>query len=237
MLRIFSLPATPAAVLSLGLLLAAAGVGFTGMPRSATATTVSEPASAPSILPSGLGDAAQFVSRPPLTMVWQPQRAASGTYALPVEWRAFRSRILDLGNPLPAKWVAGLDALRGVPEDEQLHRLAAAVMAIPYVSDDRNYGVHDYWARPNEMLAKGGDCEDYAILAYRSLIELGWSDDRLDLVYLKDRKHGFEHVVLAVEIGGERRLIDNNRPDMPRLSDVSYYDYWHAFNGSRLVIF
>ena len=188
-------------------------------------------------VPTGLDQAVQFASRPPLTMVWQPERARSGTYEMPSEWKAFRARVLDLRNPLPETWANGLDALRGLPEEAQLRRLAEAVIAIPYVTDDRNYRIRDYWATPAETLSKGGDCEDYAILAYRSLLELGWDDSRLELVYLKDRKHGFEHAALAVSVGGEWRLVDNNRPDMPRLADVAYYDYWHAFNGSRLVIF
>lgn len=212
-------------------------LGFVLAVLAVVPAALAESGTRPSPVPAGLDQAIQFASRPPLTMVWQPERAQSGTYALPPEWNAFRAHILDLGRPLPAAWSKGLDALRGLPEAAQVAGLAEAVNAIPYVTDQRNYGIRDYWATPTETLARGGDCEDYAILAYRSLLELGWDDSRLELVYLKDRKHDFEHAVLAVSLGGEWRLIDNNRPDMPTLASVAYYEYWHAFNGSRLVIF
>ena len=62
---------------------------------------------------------------------------------------------------------------------------------IRYQTDQRLYGVEDYWASPLETLGHGaGDCEDYAILQYISLRLAGISDDRLRLIYVNARMGG-----------------------------------------------
>lgn len=62
---------------------------------------------------------------------------------------------------------------------------------VRYRTDQRLYGVEDYWASPLETLGHGlGDCEDYAILQYVSLRLAGISDDRLRLIYVNARLGG-----------------------------------------------
>ncbi|TAN31154.1 MAG: transglutaminase [Castellaniella sp.] len=48
------------------------------------------------------------------------------------------------------------------------------------------WGQVDYWATPMESLAKGaGDCEDYVIGKYFSLLYLGVAPEKLRLVYVR----------------------------------------------------
>lgn len=53
-------------------------------------------------------------------------------------------------------------------------------------NDDINiWGVEDYWATPKEFIEKGqGDCEDFVIMKYFSLIEKGISKKKLLLSYV-----------------------------------------------------
>jgi predicted transglutaminase-like cysteine proteinase len=56
---------------------------------------------------------------------------------------------------------------------------------IPYKSDMDHWGVIDYWATPAEMLAtNAGDCEDYAIGKYFTLIALGVDPGKLKITYV-----------------------------------------------------
>ncbi|MBE9609024.1 transglutaminase-like cysteine peptidase [Chitinilyticum litopenaei] len=49
----------------------------------------------------------------------------------------------------------------------------------------------DYWATPLEMIGKGaGDCEDFTIIKYFALKELGISAEKLRLSYVKARIGG-----------------------------------------------
>lgn len=55
--------------------------------------------------------------------------------------------------------------------------------------DDANvWGQVDFWATPLETLGRGaGDCEDYAIAKYFSLIELGVPPSKMFLTYVRAR--------------------------------------------------
>jgi len=56
----------------------------------------------------------------------------------------------------------------------------------------------DYWQTPKEFLKLGfGDCEDYAIIKYYSLIKLGFDEKKLFLTVVKDRYKGEYHMVLS----------------------------------------
>src|SRR5205823_2989244 len=65
------------------------------------------------------------------------------------------------------------------------------------------WGQVDYWASPLEMLEKGaGDCEDFAIAKYFSLVALGMPVPKLRLVYVRAQLGGpggpvQAHMVLA----------------------------------------
>ncbi len=57
-------------------------------------------------------------------------------------------------------------------------------------------GDEDYWANPLEFIgARGGDCEDYSIAKYYTLMELGVDEKRLRLAYVKAVKYNQFHMV------------------------------------------
>lgn len=75
---------------------------------------------------------------------------------------------------------------------------------VTFRDDIEVWGQIDYWATPIEMFARGsGDCEDYAIAKYFSLIAAGVAPARLRLVYVKATLNGAggssqqAHMVLA----------------------------------------
>ena len=56
----------------------------------------------------------------------------------------------------------------------------------------------DYWATPKEFLQTGyGDCEDYVIIKYFSLLKLGFDKDRLYLTTVHELYTGGYHMVLS----------------------------------------
>lgn len=53
------------------------------------------------------------------------------------------------------------------------------------------WGKKDYWATPLESLAKGvGDCEDFVIAKYFSLVRAGVAPDKLRFIYVRARLGG-----------------------------------------------
>jgi predicted transglutaminase-like cysteine proteinase len=57
---------------------------------------------------------------------------------------------------------------------------------IQFIPDTDNWEMRDYWATPIETLTKGaGDCEDYALLKYFSLLIAGVDQTKLKFLYGK----------------------------------------------------
>ncbi len=95
--------------------------------------------------------------------------------------------------------------------------------ARPYVEDQANWGVADYWETPGEFLARGGDCEDYAIAKYASLVRLGFSPDDLRIVVVNDTTLNAFHAVLAVRLKGQTLLLDNQLPETEAFDQAPQY--------------
>src|ERR1700753_3221158 len=76
---------------------------------------------------------------------------------------------------IPAGLTCFLDSLRQQSRRDQLNAVNQWANARPYVEDRVNWGVPDYWETPAQFLAHGGDCEDYAIAKYFSLVKLVFS--------------------------------------------------------------
>ncbi|AXK49620.1 hypothetical protein CRU87_04115 [Aliarcobacter trophiarum LMG 25534] len=63
--------------------------------------------------------------------------------------------------------------------------------------DNFSIGIDDYWMTPKEFLIKGrGDCEDYAIAKYFTLLELGVKKENLYMAVVKERTSSGMHMVL-----------------------------------------
>jgi len=108
---------------------------------------------------------------------------------------------------------------------------------IEFADDIYLWGVNDYWATPLEALIKGaGDCEDYSIAKYFTLKELGVSEDKMRITYVKALKLNQAHMVLtyfatprAVPLVLDN-LIAKIKPATQRTDLLPVY----SFNGSGL---
>lgn len=78
--------------------------------------------------------------------------------------------------------------------------------------DDVVQQQEDYWATPKEFLSVGyGDCEDYVIIKYFTLIELGFDEKELFITIVKEKFSGGFHMVLTYFKAGEKAplVLDN----------------------------
>lgn len=56
----------------------------------------------------------------------------------------------------------------------------------------------DYWSTPKEFLINGyGDCEDYVIIKYFTLLKVGFEKEKLFLTTVRDKYYGGYHMVLS----------------------------------------
>lgn len=123
-----------------------------------------------------------------------------------------------------AQWEALILEQRTQNRLAQIESVNRFFNQVSYIEDAENYGREDYWATPYELLARGGDCEDYAIAKYLTLRRLGVPDSHLRIIVLEDmQRQGMVHAVLEVRIGGTRYLLDNQSETIMHASSVIHY--------------
>jgi predicted transglutaminase-like cysteine proteinase len=120
---------------------------------------------------------------------------------------------------------------------------------VMFMDDVDIWGTSDYWASPLEMLGRGrGDCEDYAIAKYFSLLASGVPLQRLRLVYVRAQMGGpnglvMPHLVLAYYAtpSADPWVLDNlipelrpasQRPDLTPIWSFNSQGLWEGVNGA-----
>ena len=107
-------------------------------------------------------------------------------------------------------------------------------MTIRPASDWALYRDADYWASPLETLASGaGDCEDYAILKYVALLELGVSSDDLRVVIVQDDRRLTEHAIVTVRYQQNWLVLDNRTMVILNTQDIRNYHPLYALSSAQ----
>jgi predicted transglutaminase-like cysteine proteinase len=94
----------------------------------------------------------------------------------------------------------------------KLERVNRFFNTLQFIDDAIHWHQTDYWATPIEFVAsKGGDCEDFAIAKFFTLLKLGVAEDRLTLTYVKAVRLNQAHMVLTYypAPGAEPLVLDN----------------------------
>lgn len=168
-------------------------------------------------------------------------------------WAWDAERMLAAAQHLGPRAVAGVRALQPVLaaalELDEAGQLQAVNQffnrRIAFRDDSEVWGQVDYWASPLEALDKGaGDCEDYAIAKYFSLLALGVPTARLRLVYVRAQLGGVggptqAHMVLAyyAQPAAEPLILDNliselrpasRRPDLEPVFSFNSEGLWQG---------
>ncbi len=125
-------------------------------------------------------------------------------------------------------------ALKGQSKLNQLSLANRFYNQQPYKTDDEVYGVPDHWATVGEFLANGGDCEDYALAKYRTLIRAGFPESELRIVLLNDTITHNTHAVLAARVGQTTYIMDNQAAWLRPETSVTYYHPIYSLNGSGI---
>lgn len=116
-------------------------------------------------------------------------------------------------------WHSMMLAIKDLKDEDKLKRVNEFFnRRVTWAVDQAIWGQADYWATPIETIGKGyGDCEDYAIAKYFSLINLGVPINKLRLVYVKAKVSNLAnstdqaHMVLAYYLTpqAEPLIMDN----------------------------
>lgn len=145
---------------------------------------------------------------------------------------------------LLADWQRLLKDERKTDEAEKLRRVNDFFnRRIAFDDDQSVWGQHDYWATPLELMGQGrGDCEDFSIAKYYSLLALGVPINKHRLVYVKALQNTPNgtflqaHMVLAYYAtpNADPAVLDNLNPQILPASRRSDLTPIFSFNGAGL---
>lgn len=134
-------------------------------------------------------------------------------------------------------WRREMVRFRTLSEQDKLTQVNNFFNQLYFVNDIVLWGKNDYWATPLEFLgSNAGDCEDFTIAKYFSLLELGVSDKKLRLVYVKAIELNQFHMVLAYYASANAQpvILDNINPQIKPASSRRDLLPIYSFNGQNL---
>ncbi|MFL0809722.1 MAG: transglutaminase-like cysteine peptidase [Agarilytica sp.] len=130
-------------------------------------------------------------------------------------------------------------------EENTLTRANDYFNQVRWLSDLEHWGREDYWATPVETLAtNGGDCEDFSIGKYFSLLQSEFDPNKLRITYVKSLTYDQAHMVLAYyeRPDAEPLILDNinkkvlpasQRPDLLPIYSFNGDSIWLARDRGR----
>ncbi|MEI7537283.1 MAG: transglutaminase-like cysteine peptidase [Comamonadaceae bacterium] len=145
---------------------------------------------------------------------------------------------------LVGEWRAMLPVPGGLKELEKLERINNFFNhRIRWADDQTVWQQEDYWATLLETLSKGaGDCEDFAIAKYASLLISGIPESRMRLTYVRLQQQpgapAVAHMILAYypDPSAEPLILDNFVAEIRTASKRPDLVPVYAFNATNLWI-
>ena len=136
-------------------------------------------------------------------------------------------------------WQKLMNTAQAEAEKNKLKLVNDFFNRVRYVSDWKHWKQEDYWATPVEMLGTfGGDCEDYSISKYLTLRQLGVSEEKLRITYVKAITLNEAHMVLSYypTPDAEPLILDNLNKKLLKASLRTDLVPIYSFNGSGLWV-
>lgn len=133
-----------------------------------------------------------------------------------------------------ASWHLLLESAEGEDDRALLERVNRFVnRSVSFISDQQAWSQQDYWATPAQTLGRGvGDCEDFAIAKYFSLVRMGVPSEKLRLTFVKALKQNQAHMVLTYYAtpNAQPLILDNLDPAIRPASERSDLLPVYSFN-------
>lgn len=134
-------------------------------------------------------------------------------------------------------WFKVLSESVTMSEQDKLLKVNNFFNLFRFVDDIKLWGDSNYWATPMEFIGvNGGDCEDFSIAKYFTLLQLGVSEDKMRITMVKATSVNQYHMVLAYyETPSSIPLVLDNldhaiKPATQRRDLLPVY----SFNGKQL---
>jgi predicted transglutaminase-like cysteine proteinase len=133
-----------------------------------------------------------------------------------------------------------LKSLKHLSEIQQVREINHYFNSFFQEYDSSIWNKREYWATPREFLNQGGgDCEDFVIIKYFSLIKLGIPADRLQMALVNVKGNRQRHMVLHYLKKGTKTpyVLDNLSFRILPLNQRTDLEPIYTFNSESFQIF
>lgn len=148
----------------------------------------------------------------------------------------------DIQAPFAGGWDDFISKTKSPDRLAMIKKTNETFNSMRYVPDQKNWGVPDLWNTPvqftqnTDYIISGrvsGDCEDHAIAKYFALQKLGFSQDELRILVVKDLNLGVGHCILGVIYGGQCLILDNQIKSVWPANQIQHYKPIYAINETH----
>ncbi|OUR78594.1 hypothetical protein A9Q83_06870 [Alphaproteobacteria bacterium 46_93_T64] len=179
--------------------------------------------------PSGLFGTYEIPSKN-LDALPQWQRALGGFGPLAKMARKCDLDIQKCESQQMTLWRTKIQELEHADSTVKIRQVNSFINKWQHATDEVTYKRADYWATPLEFITNGGDSEDFAIMKYVSLKELGIAADRMRIVVTNDVLRGVTHTVLSVNVNKKSYVLDSQNDTVLEEEFVKYYVPFYSVN-------
>lgn len=134
-------------------------------------------------------------------------------------------------------WLTIMANAGNVSTADKLAKINSFFNQLQFIDDSKLWGVENYWATPIEFIGvNGGDCEDFAIAKYFSLLELGIADEKMRITMVKSLTLNQYHMVVAYypTPGAVPLILDNIDGEIKPADQRNDLLPVYSFNGKQL---
>lgn len=128
-------------------------------------------------------------------------------------------------------WKQLIAELKTLPLRARVERVNDVFNRVPYVPAEVNWHDITYWETPYEFIARGGQCQDYAIAKYMALLESGVAESNLRFVVVHDDQVQLDHAITVVDVDGDLLALDNQMASVVPVESLERrYSPYYALN-------
>ena len=157
------------------------------------------------------------------------------------ELNIIKVKLGDIAKNRADDYESTIKSLTNIPKPKQLIKVNAYLNQLLPQVDMLNQKTPDHWETPKEFLKCGyGDCEDYAIIKYFTLIKLGFDRKKLFITSVYDKYSGSYHMVLSYfKSEGKAPLILDNLSfmilDLKKRNDLKVDKFMNKYGTYKIT--
>ncbi len=173
-------------------------------------------------------------------LILQKDATALGTFSIPDPvLNKIKTHYGSSASKRVKKMSKLINSLQDSPINEQLDAVNNFFNQVTFSSDQENWNQEDYWSTPLEFLSVNkGDCEDYVIAKFFTLLKLNIPSEKLYFTYVTHLQGNQAHMVLTyVKTPDSMPLVlDNINKKILLASERHDLRHVYSFNAEALYL-